>query len=67
MKLILRSRPEARVFTKSAGTVAVELVLHVYEFEFLSGKPKAPESEQLSLEAPSATKSKRRRAGGDNQ
>lgn len=63
MKLLLRGRPEARGFLKNDGTVTGELVLHVLELEFLSGKSKSAQDEQLSLEAPSAPKAKKQKAG----
>lgn len=64
MKILLRGRPEAKGFQKGDGTVAGELVLHVNELEFLSGRPKPPQAEQLPLEAPAppATKSKKRKS-----
>lgn len=40
MHLLVTGRPEARGFKKSDGTPAGELVLHVSELEFLSGKSK---------------------------
>lgn len=61
MKLLLRGRPEAKGFQKNDGTVAGELVLHVDDLEFLTSKPKSPQSDQLSLEAVSAQKTKKRK------
>ena len=63
MKILLRGRPEAKGFQKGDGTVAGELVLHVNELEFLSAKAKQPETEQLPLEAPPASKPKKRKSG----
>lgn len=63
MKLLLRGRPEARAFAKSDGTVVGELVLHVYELEFLSAKARPLETEQFPLEETSATRPKKRKPG----
>ena len=60
MRLLLKGRPEARGYTKSDGTPAAELILHVSELEFLSAKPKddtgepaahAEEAAELALDA----------------
>lgn len=59
-KLMLRGRPEARGYKRNDGTVAAELVLHVFDVEFLSPKPKEP-TEQLTLEQ-GESKPKRKKA-----
>jgi single-strand DNA-binding protein len=44
-RLLIKGRPEARGYTKSDGTPAAELVVHVNELEFLSAKPKGETGE----------------------
>ncbi len=60
-KLLLRGRPEARVFLRADGTSGGELVLHVNELEFLSPRPKTPPADELPLAAP-PEKPKRRKS-----
>lgn len=62
MKILLRGRPEAKGFQKGDGTISGELVVHINELEFLSGKPKQAQAEQLPLEAPAPAKTKRRKS-----
>lgn len=59
-RLLIKGRPEARGYTKSDGTPAAELIVHVNELEFLSAKNKpdetgepahAEEAAELALDA----------------
>jgi len=62
MKILVRGRSEAKGFQKSDGTVSGELVLHVNDLEFLSGKPKSPQGDELPLESPPPPKSRKRKS-----
>jgi len=59
-RLLLKGRPEARAYKAADGTPKAELILHVTELEFLSGKGSnhgtAPDhSEDEDAELPLAT------------
>lgn len=63
-KLLLRGRPEAKGFQKRDGNVAGELVVHINELEFLSGKSKPSQAEQAPLKALPAARSRKRKSVG---
>ncbi|MDD5198221.1 MAG: single-stranded DNA-binding protein [Terrimicrobiaceae bacterium] len=62
MKILIRGRPEAKGFQKGDGTVSGELVVHINDLEFLNSRPKLSQAEQLPLEAPPASKPKKRKS-----